>query len=238
MSTATERIMRERGDFACFHEPFLYDYYLNRSARMMTMLEGSPDRPRDYRGIRDWLIAKAEEGPVFFKDMSYYVVPHILEDEAFCRRLVNTFLIRDPVRSIPSYWKLDPGMISTEVGYVAQARHVTFLRERCGQSPVIIEAESISADPQRAMTVYWQAIGIAPNERALSWQPGVPEDWKPVAGWHGAATSSTGIRPQATQEEARAAFEQAAAQAPHLKDYLAEHLPAYRALKAAALAIG
>lgn len=227
--------MRERGDFACFHEPFLYDYYLNRAPRMMTMLEGAPDRPRDYRGIRDWLIAKAEQGPVFFKDMSYYVVPHILEDEAFCRRLVNTFLIRDPVRSIPSYWKLDPGMISTEVGYIAQLSHVTFLRERCGQAPVIIEAESISADPRGTMSAYWQAIGVPPVPDALSWRPGVPEDWKPVAGWHEAATSSTGIRPQSSDEDARTAFEAAAVEAPHLTDYLAEHLPAYRALKAAAL---
>ncbi|MDH3659971.1 MAG: hypothetical protein OEU92_08075 [Alphaproteobacteria bacterium] len=30
MSTAIERIMRERGDCRCFHEPFLYDYYVAR----------------------------------------------------------------------------------------------------------------------------------------------------------------------------------------------------------------
>ena len=28
MSTATERIMRERGDFDCLHEPFMYHYYI------------------------------------------------------------------------------------------------------------------------------------------------------------------------------------------------------------------
>lgn len=30
MSTAIERIMRERGDFDCLHEPFLHYYYLQR----------------------------------------------------------------------------------------------------------------------------------------------------------------------------------------------------------------
>ena len=31
MSTAIERVMRERGDFECLHEPFLHHYYLERS---------------------------------------------------------------------------------------------------------------------------------------------------------------------------------------------------------------
>jgi hypothetical protein len=30
MSTAIERVMRERGDFDCLHEPFLRCYYLMR----------------------------------------------------------------------------------------------------------------------------------------------------------------------------------------------------------------
>jgi len=30
MSTAMERVMRERGDLDCAHEPFMYDYYVHR----------------------------------------------------------------------------------------------------------------------------------------------------------------------------------------------------------------
>ncbi|MEZ5772185.1 MAG: hypothetical protein R3D61_11380 [Defluviimonas denitrificans] len=33
MSTAIERIMRERGDLDCLHEPFMYDYYVHRQVR-------------------------------------------------------------------------------------------------------------------------------------------------------------------------------------------------------------
>ena len=33
MSTAFERIMRARGDLDCLHEPFMYDYYINRAPR-------------------------------------------------------------------------------------------------------------------------------------------------------------------------------------------------------------
>ncbi|MGI9463794.1 MAG: hypothetical protein ACR2OM_07640, partial [Aestuariivirgaceae bacterium] len=108
MSTATERIMRERGDCTVFHEPFLVDYYLHRAVGQMAMLEEDKTKPRDYEAVRAMLLDAAGDRPVFFKDMSYYVVPRIFEDEAFARRLCNVFLIRDPRRSIASYFKLDP----------------------------------------------------------------------------------------------------------------------------------
>ncbi len=47
MSTATERIMRERGDLDCAHEPFIYDYYVHRKIRVMPhfdVQEGHPTR--------------------------------------------------------------------------------------------------------------------------------------------------------------------------------------------------
>ena len=100
MSTAFERIMRARGDLACLHEPFMYDYYINRSTRQMPHFDAMDDHPRSYDAIRDMILARAEQGPVFFKDMSYYVMPHILADEAFFTRVTHSFLIRDPRASI------------------------------------------------------------------------------------------------------------------------------------------
>ena len=70
MSTAVERIMRERGDLTCFHEPFMYDYYLNRSPRKMPQFEPEEDQHRTYAETWDLILDAAEQGPVFFKDMS------------------------------------------------------------------------------------------------------------------------------------------------------------------------
>ena len=108
--------MPERGDLDCAHEPFMYDYYVHRGIRVMPHFDIRPDHPVSYATIRDHLIARSERGPVFFKDMSYYVMPHILDDAIFAERLVNTFLIRDPVASITSYHKLDPEVTLDEIG--------------------------------------------------------------------------------------------------------------------------
>ena len=67
MSTAMERIMRERGDFTCFHEPFMYDYYVNKKVRVMPHFDIDDDRPKTYPDIRDMILKSAEDKPVFFQ---------------------------------------------------------------------------------------------------------------------------------------------------------------------------
>ena len=73
-----ERLMRERGDLKCFHEPFMYDYYVARSKRVMPYFKAEKGRPVTYCQVRDVLMETAEKSPVFVKDMSYYVIPHIM----------------------------------------------------------------------------------------------------------------------------------------------------------------
>lgn len=143
--------MHERGDCTCFHEPFMYDYYLGRAVRTMPHFEPQVDRPRIYADIRDGLIEAAQLRPVFLKDMSYYVVPRLFDDEAFASRIRCAFLIRDPRRSIVSYYKLDPDVTLEEIGLEAQWRHLEWLRSCQGRTPLVLEAEQVQTAPAKAM---------------------------------------------------------------------------------------
>jgi hypothetical protein len=233
MSTAFERIMRTRGDLECLHEPFMYDYYINRAKRQMPHFEAMEGHPRSYAAIRDMIVAKAEQGPVFFKDMSYYVMPHLFEDEAFVRRLTHSFLIRDPKASIVSYAKLDPDFTSEELGYEAQWRHVEGLLAR-GGAAVIVQSEQVQADPRGAMRRYWQAVGLADKPEALDFGDDTPADWQQVAGWHKNALTSKGVNPL-TAEKAReieADFARLVTAQPRFGEMLAQHAPFYEKLVA------
>ncbi len=237
MSTATERIMRERGDFDCLHEPFMYDYYVHRQVREVPGFDIQPDHPRDYEAIRDMILRRAETGPVFFKDMSYYVMPRILGDAAFLDRLHNMFIIRRPRASILSYYRLDPDVTEEEIGIAAQLRHVEGLRAQ-GRAVSVVRAEDLRADPRGMMRALWTAVGLGYSERAFDWQRAeMPEDWEQVQDWHGSVMGSTGIRPPDPDAEAREAqaFGEAAARDPRLHDLLAPHEAAWRALSAMAL---
>ena len=238
MSTAIERIMRERGDLDCAHEPFMYDYYVARRVRVMPLFEVEPDRPADYEAIRDHLLARAEVGPVFFKDMSYYVVPRIFDDPDFAGRLTNAFLIRDPLQSILSYHKLDPELTSEEIGLEAQWRHFEWLLAERGTAPVVLDAEAVRQDSVAVIGAFWRQIGLADRPQAFSWSDDEkPKDWGQVAAWHGAVGASSGIRPAetTTRAERQRAFEARAAEAPTLLALLAHHQPFYERLSAHAL---
>ncbi|MCV2865054.1 sulfotransferase [Defluviimonas sp. WL0075] len=235
MSTAMERIMRERGDLDCLHEPFMYDYYVHRQVRTMPHFEVQADHPTSYGAIRDMILERAERAPVFFKDMSYYVYPQILKDRAFAERLTDVFLVRDPVASIPSYFRLDPGLTLEEVGLEAQARHFDAL-VAAGKSPPVIVAEDVRADAEGVIGALWARIGLAPCPAAFDWQRETPKDWAQVGGWHGEVSRSSGIRPLDADELAKreSDFDALARQEPRLRDLLDHHRPFYRHLAAQA----
>src|SRR5690606_37664576 len=136
---------------------------------------------------------------VFLKDMSYYVMPHILDDRSFLDRLTNVFLVRDPVASIPSYYKLDPDLTLEEVGLEAQARHYDAL-VALGKTPPVIAAEDVRADTEGVIGALWHRIGLAHVAEAFDWQRETPKDWVQVGGWHGDVSSATGIRPIGAEE--------------------------------------
>ena len=234
MSTAFERIMRERGDLDCLHEPFMYDYYINRSTRQMPHFDAMDEHPKDYAAIRAMILAKAEERPVFFKDMSYYVMPQIAADEAFFGRITHSFLVRDPRAAILSYAKLDPEMLLEEIGIEAQWHHAEAVKARTGRMPVIVRSESVREDPATQMERYWKAVGLSSKPEALHWNSPVPADWQQVQGWHGEAMASNTIRPMTADDSSRvkAEFEALAGSAPHFQRYLDHHLPYYDRLLA------
>ena len=238
MSTVIERVMRERGDCTCFHEPFLHHYYIDRAVRELPHFDVDPETPTTYAEIRDGLLAAAQQGAVFVKDMSYYVVPTLFDDAEFAARVTHSFLIRDPVASILSHHKLDPGVTREEIGLEAQWRHVSWLIEATGETPVVVEAESVQRDAQAIIGAYWRRIGLPPVADAFEWSSDdIPDDWRQVAGWHETVSTSGAIRDYSADDAAahRAEFEAAAAAAPQLWDYLAHHQPFYEKLRALAL---
>jgi hypothetical protein len=232
MSTAVERVMRERGDLTVFHEPFMADYYTHRAERLFPMVDTSGPEWVSYPVARDRILAAAEDRPVFFKDISYYVTARLPHDPEFARRLTHVFLVRDPRRSIASYWKLDPDMTFEEIGIKA-SWDLHQAVSAMGAKPLVVEAEAIVADPQGQIGRIWAMAGLNFAHHAFGWKAGqMPDAWGHVAGWHGKAVGSTGIEADVSDPEA--AFDTAAERAPYLRDLLARHWPFYERLRALA----
>ncbi len=230
--------MRERGDFQCLHEPFLRYYYFQRTNKKLPHFDGEDGQPRTYQDTRKMILKLAQNGPVFAKDMSYYVMPELLEDVEFCARIRHCFLIRHPRKSILSYYRLDPEFSCEEIGLNSQWQHYQGIEKLGLEAPVVLEAEAIQSDTESAMRLFWQALGLDFVARAFAWSSDTtPQDWQYVEGWHQQVGLSTGIRSVSVEDEKKAItdFEKTVQQAPHLKVFYETHLPSYEALKAHSL---
>ncbi len=214
----------------------MYDYYINRSVREMPGFRPEPDKPQSYEAVKDCLLEAAENGPVFFKDMGYYVVPRIFEDKDFAMRLTSTFLIRDPVKSIPSYFKLDPELTSEEIGLEKQWRLFDWVHQVRGDIPLVLDADLVQRDTEGTMAAYWKALDLPFLDHAFQWSVAdMPDDWKQVEAWHQKAKASTSIKPVEDNAKVREKFELAAAKEPKLHELLSYHRPFYEKLRTFAL---
>ena len=222
--------MLERGDLATLHEPFLYLYYVHDARRRLPHFDIDPRRPASYEAIRSMILETARSRSVFVKDMCYYVGARIHEDLDFIRRMTSTFLIRDPARSIPSHYRLDPDVTLEEIGHEAQYRCFERIGEITGRVPVVIDAADLAGDPAGTLRAYCRALGLPFMPEALEWNAGLPDKWQDVSGWHADLAGSRGIA------EPRSSSGAGLDAAPHLRDYHDHHLPFYRKMRAHRLA--
>lgn len=217
--------MRERGDLIVLHEPFMYHFYLTTKDRLFPKFTPEPGHPRTYAEISAMILAKARSGPVFFKDMAYYLVGSLSQDREFAAQMTHAFLIRDPAEAAVSYAKLDPQFTRTELGYEAQCQLYDALIG-LGHAPLILTADQLRSDPVVTLHRYWEHAGLDIVGNAFAWDDKVPLEWKSVRDWHQKVLQSGGIY-NPVKSDASAELRKLGA--PYT-DYVSHHLPYYAKL--------
>ncbi len=218
--------MRERGDLAVLHEPFMYHHYLTTKDRLFPGFVPEPGHPTTYADIRRMILETAEEGPVFFKDMAYYVAEALPDDADFAGQMTHAFLIRNPAEAAMSYAKRDPEFTCTELGIKAQNRLYHALIAQ-GHRPLVMTADQLRDDPRRTLRRYWRHAGLGFAAHAFEWDDRVPEAWQSVQSWHQDVLQSGSIR---RPDRGDAASQPVSLEAPY-SDYVACHTPYYAELR-------
>ena len=224
ISTAFERIMIERKDFQVLHEPFSYYYYVHKDDATIEQEFVDSDHPRRYPEIRDYIIDKSTQAPVFFKDMCAHCCDPLSEDTSFLSRIENTFLIRDPERAIPSYYAMNQDVTLEEIGL--EQLHTIFetVAEISDTPPVVVDAGDLEENPNATMEAYCKALEIPFIEEAMTWEEGHQKKWDIWKEWHTDAAESTGI------QKDMEVFEVDTQNSDHLKRLYDHQFPFYEAL--------
>lgn len=194
ISTAMMRSWENRPDTAVIDEPF-YAHYLQATGL------DHPGRdeviaayPTDWRLVVDQLTGPAPGGrPIFYqKHMTHHMLPGM--DEDWLDRVTNVFLIRDPRAVIASYVRKRQAITLEDTGLPRQWALFETVRRRTGATPLVIDAADVLADPAGVLGRLCTALGVAFDERMLSWAAGPrPTDGVWAKYWYHAVERSTGF---------------------------------------------
>jgi len=197
-STAFERMMMERGDHAVVHEPFSLHYYFGTDRRSPRFDERRP-RSSPTEILAD-LESAALDRPVFVKDMAAHV--RDIADERFLARFTHTFLVRDPAWSLPSLAEQWPDFTDEEAGYEPLAELVDAAIES-GSPATIVDTDDLRSDPAAVVEAYCEAVGIPFLPAALTWTPGMADQWELWDDWHREVAGSRGFEPPPSEPAPR-----------------------------------
>lgn len=194
-STAFEWMMRQRGDFACRHEPFGEVWYYGEDCRTPRPNDTPPKSGLTYASVWQQLRREASKSQIFIKDFPHYIL-HIADD-AFLSHFRHSFLIRDPAKVLPSMFDKWPGFLVEETGYAEQHKLFELIKNAYGTPPVI-DADDLVDHPDATVRAYCEAVDIPFISEALSWESGKRKEisWYDKGSWHGNLKASTGLKPQ------------------------------------------
>jgi len=227
-STALLRAFMTRTDLQCVHEPFGESYYFGRErlAQRYSEKECSESQYKDstYRKDLDSLLEQNRKCRIFAKDMALYLIPPhgaaaiarsfgeaqepgnptVIPLEEL-RKFKHIFLIRTPLKAIPSYVRCTVPPLSErtgfhyfrqdEAGYRELLMLVRFLQESgIEPSPCVLDAEDLLYDPETCIRGLCNEIQLPYSDSMLSWEKDdgkIFDKWK---GFHDDAKDSTGFR--------------------------------------------
>lgn len=192
ISTAMMRAWENRHDTTVIDEPF-YAHYLQATGL------DHPGRdevvaayPTDWRAVAEQLTGPEPDGrPIYYqKHMTHHMLPGMTED--WLDRVHNVFLIREPAQVIASYVRKRQAITLEDTGLPRQWALFETVRTRTGETPLVIDAADVLADPPGALRRLCAELQIAFDERMLNWPAGPrPTDGIWAKYWYHAVEQST-----------------------------------------------
>ena len=218
-STAFFRMMLERGDLAVVHEPFS-----SRAEHGEAEVGGV--RARTEHEVIAALRAAARTQHVFFKDTTDERYAAVLADrDLLARDARHAFLIRHPGETIPSYFALNPGVRSSQLGFAALYELYEAVWDASGERPLVFDSAELVERPAEIARAYCARVGLPFVGHALAWRAGERAEWRATDRWHRDVSATSGFDPSLRSHAVRIADH------PHLAHYLAEQLPYYEQLR-------
>ena len=229
LSTAMMYSFGARSDCAIWDEPF-YASYLHETGIMHPMnREILEDGETDPQGVIDACLGRIpnDKPNYFLKLMSQHMISGF--DRSWINDVTNIFLIRHPARVIASYHAKREDPVFEDLGFREQLELFNQARD-AGQTPVVVDATDMRANPKRLMPLVCTALGLPFEPEMLRWPAGGHKDdgaWAPH--WYGAVWKSEAFSPDKSKEPLLPK---------HLQPLLVQAMESYRVLSEHKISVG
>ena len=177
ISSAFEKMMWHSGLFEVKSEPFIDHYKQSRLSEQD--FEAATQSVRHYC---DSLIEQSAKKTVFVKDMGYHAEPFITDE--IIQSVRHTFLIRDPLLTIPSLYKMRPDYDEAHTGFAGQLALFERIQKVSGHTPLIIDAQQLTNSPQATVQNYFEYLDQPMPADLLNWPKGSRPEWSDRESWH------------------------------------------------------
>ncbi|MFQ6143750.1 sulfotransferase family protein [Streptomyces seoulensis] len=218
-STAFLRMMAERGDYTVVHEPFSHVADFGKADVAGRAVHSESELIAALREL-------SARTPVFFKDTTDFHYPGLLADTEFLAEAEHTFIIRHPAEIVASHYALNPALTRDEIGVARLGEIHDAVAAHTSRTPVVVDSDDLLAAPEATVRAYCAAVGIDFRAEALSWQPGLREEWRSTSAWHESTSRTSGFTKVASS------YADTVDNNPLLAEFADYHLPHYLALKA------
>ena len=203
-------------------EPFMDAFYFGPQRQSRRFESGDWSEPNaSYEAIAKALTDQTTTGDgntvTFVKDMAFGMEGRFDILEEWFSNAKHSFLIRDPTKAIPSFYKMftEPEIVTsgcvcfdpTETGYRQLYEMYEFVKDKLDSNPVVIDADDLLESPKQIMKAYCDGVGIKYDDCMTSWQAGeAPQSWisRPQWSlkWRQSAVDSSGFRkPRSVADE-------------------------------------
>ena len=195
-ATAFEKVIRTKENIEVLHAPFIVPYLLKKYGTNHPLTRPLPDPTVTFGDVTNKLFALAKHFPVFLKESGYLLVDYFKEHPEFYQnpQVKIVFLVRDPAKSILSFYRRLPTVDESIVGHRQLWELFELLREQQIEVPLVIDSDEFLKDPLFILKKLGTHWGIQFDETNLKWESGYAEDWH-LKDWYVDVATSTGLGP-------------------------------------------
>ena len=192
-ATAFEQVMRTFSKMTVLHSPFLDPYLFKKYGPGHPLTQGLSDSNATFEDVRKRVFQLAEDSPVFFKESGYLFIDYLKSCPDFYQHqnVKIAFLVRDPAKSILSFYRRMPTVDNSIIGHQQLWDLFELFKKELKPTPLVLDSDELLKNPLPILNCLGERWNMKFNQTNLQWnKSGIRKDWR-VEDWYQAVGVST-----------------------------------------------